>query len=588
MKAITRQTYLLFWQHMRRYRGRFWIIITAIILGSLADITTPLFYKQFVNVLSVSHLGNQADFHKLLGILLVILAINLLAWLFYRIATFVNNYFQPKVMADLQDTCFNYLHGHSFGFFVNRFVGGLVRKVGRLIRGFEDITDAWYWNILRITISLLAVLVVIFINYWRVGLIMAIWLVAYLFINYALTLRKLKLDEAAAQVDTEVTSYLADTITNQANLKIFTSVGEEAESFANVTNKQFKISKRSWDFDATIEAVQAFFMVALEFMVFYYGLTLWFKSLVTVGDFILVQAYITQVFSQLWGFGRIIRRTYRSLADAEEMVEILNTPHSVVDKQPRRELIVTRGQVEFRNISFNYGSSSEVIKNFSLLVRPGEKVGLVGPSGAGKTTLAALLFRFYDCTAGGIYIDGQNTAEVTQESLRRQISLVPQDTMLFHRTLLENIRYGRRSASDDEVKEAARQAHCEEFIERLTDGYNTYVGERGVKLSGGERQRVAIARAILKNAPLLLLDEATSSLDSQVETLIQDALEKLMAGRTTIVIAHRLSTIMKMDRIVVLRQGQIQEVGSHYELLKKQGGLYKTLWELQAGGFLTV
>ncbi|MFZ5390907.1 MAG: ABC transporter ATP-binding protein, partial [Patescibacteria group bacterium] len=407
-------------------------------------------------------------------------------------------------------------------------------------------------------------------------------------INYYLSLHKLKLDEAAAKADSRVTSYLADTITNQSNLKIFAALDEEKKGFALTTNNQFRLSKKSWDFDALIEAIQAAFMILLEFSIFYYALDLWFKGLVTIGDFVLVQAYIMQVFFQLWGFGRVIRRMYRFFAEAEEMVEILNTPEEIKDEFKAPVLKVNQGLVEFKNVSFNYQDSLGVIKNFSLIVNPGEKVGLVGPSGAGKSTLAALLFRFYDTGQGVITIDGQDITKVTQESLRRSISLVPQDTVLFHRTLLDNIRYGRREATDQDVLVAAQQAHCDEFISRLPEGYNTFVGERGVKLSGGERQRVAIARAILKNAPILLLDEATSSLDSQVETLIQDALEKLMRGKTTIVIAHRLSTIMKMDRIVVVKDGTVQEIGSHAELLQKQSGLYKTLWQLQAGGFVTV
>ena len=219
-------------------------------------------------------------------------------------------------------------------------------------------------------------------------------------------------------------------------------------------------------------------------------------------------------------------------------------------------------------------------------IAPGEKVGLVGPSGAGKSTLVALLLRFYDLTSGQILIDGVSIADVTQESLRKNISYVPQDPILFHRTLRENIGYGRRMATEAEVLAAAHTSHCDEFIQQLPDGYDTFVGERGIKLSGGERQRVAIARAILKNAPILLLDEATSSLDSHAEQLIQEALHRLMEGKTTIVIAHRLSTIMKMDRIAVVRAGQIHEIGTHQELVQKSGGLYKHLWELQAGGFI--
>ncbi|HVU79954.1 MAG TPA: ATP-binding cassette domain-containing protein [Candidatus Paceibacterota bacterium] len=250
-------------------------------------------------------------------------------------------------------------------------------------------------------------------------------------------------------------------------------------------------------------------------------------------------------------------------------------------------LKTTNGAIEFKNIEFHFSKTASILKDFNLVISGREKVALVGPSGAGKSTITKLLLRLYDIKSGSIEIDGQNIADVTQDSLRDAIAFVPQEPILFHRTLMENIRYGRRGASDEAVIEAAKKAHCHEFISKLPQGYDTFVGERGIKLSGGERQRVAIARAILKDAPILVLDEATSSLDSESEALIQDALEVLMRGKTVIVIAHRLSTIMKMDRIVVLEGGKVVADGTHDELLA-QKGLYHKLWSIQAGGFIGV
>lgn len=587
MKLVTKQTFQVFISHMQRYRGVFFVAVGAIIVSSVLGSLVPLYYKNFFDILSQAQgVGTPAVAQGLFSIILKILLLNGIMWLSWRVATFRNNFFQPRVMADLYDTCFEYLHRHSFGFFINRFVGAIVRKVGRLVRAFEDITDALYWDLIPMSVRMLVVLAVIFWRYAVLGFILLGWLVVYLIINYILTLKKLKLDEASSAADTRVTAYLADTITNQVNVKVFTAHEYENREFKGTTQDQFVLSKRSWDFDATIEAVQGAFMSLLEFLVFYVVIKLWQRGLATVGDFVLVQVYLIQVFSQMWGFGRVVRRIYRSLADAEEMVEILNTPHQVQDKPNARELVVRRGELEFRDVAFTYTDSREVIHNFSLVVAPGEKVGLVGPSGAGKSTLVALMFRFFDIKNGGVYVDGQNIAEVTQESLRRNLSYVPQDPILFHRSLMDNIRYGRLEATDDEVVAAAKLAHCDDFITRLPQGYQTLVGERGVKLSGGERQRVAIARAILKNAPILVLDEATSSLDSEAESVIQDALVNLMHGKTTIVIAHRLSTIMKMDRIVVVHDGAVQEIGTHQELVKKSGGLYRHLWELQAGGFI--
>jgi ATP-binding cassette subfamily B protein len=296
---------------------------------------------------------------------------------------------------------------------------------------------------------------------------------------------------------------------------------------------------------------------------------------------------------------RSLRRFYDALADAQEMVGILDTPHGVQDVPNATALVVSAGEVEFKNVDFHFSKERLVLNAINMIIKSGEKVALVGSSGAGKSTITKLLLRLYDIQAGQILIDGQDIAAVTQESLRNAIAFVPQEPVLFHRSLMENIRYGRRGATDTEVISAAKKAHCHEFIDSLPDKYETFVGERGVKLSGGERQRVAIARAILKNAPILILDEATSSLDSESEHLIQDSLKTLMdatpaghsiqskgaRGKTVVVIAHRLSTIMNMDRIIVIENGVVVAQGKHTDLLKAEG-LYQKLWNIQVGGFI--
>ena len=318
----------------------------------------------------------------------------------------------------------------------------------------------------------------------------------------------------------------------------------------------------------------------------YLAIRMWQKGILTVGDFILIQTYVLNIVSRIWDFGRIVQHMYEDFADADEMTKILNTPHEIVDIPKAKGLSVKTGNIIFDKISFYYHNTRPVFKNFNLNISPKEKVALVGPSGAGKTTIVKLILRMYELSSGKITIDNQDIAKVTQESLWKNISMVPQDPILFHRSLMENIRYGKPVAKDREVILAAKLAHCHEFISGFPDGYNTYVGERGVKLSGGERQRVAIARAILRNAPVLVLDEATSSLDSESEHYIQDALAHLMRDKTVIVIAHRLSTIMKMDRIVVIDGGKIVEEGTHKQLLENKSGHYYKLWNFQAGGFI--
>jgi ABC-type multidrug transport system fused ATPase/permease subunit len=335
-----------------------------------------------------------------------------------------------------------------------------------------------------------------------------------------------------------------------------------------------------------VEAGQSFLGFAIEFVLFFYAIKYWQQGLITIGVFVLLQAYVLNIINQLWGFTRLVRDLYQGYADSKEMVEIMLLSHEIQDVPQAKELIISEGEIEFQNLTFAFNQTRKVLEDINLTVKAGEKVALIGPSGAGKTTFVRLLLRLYSATSGKILIDGQDISQATQESLRKNISMVPQDPILFHRTLSENIAYGKRGTSAEEIKEAATLAHCDEFTKDLPYGFDTYVGERGIKLSGGERQRIAIARAILKNAPILILDEATSSLDSHSEMLIQDALENLMKNKTTIVIAHRLSTIQKMDRIIVVDEGKIIEQGSHQELLENENSLYKKLWELQAGGFL--
>jgi len=357
-------------------------------------------------------------------------------------------------------------------------------------------------------------------------------------------------------------------------------------AFEKDTAALAKIRKYTWDLSTIFEAVQGFLSISIELGIFYFAIRLWQKNILTIGDFVLIQTYILTMMNKVWSFSHVLRHFYEKLSDAEEMTIVFDTPHEIQDIPRAKDLKVLTGEVVFQNVNFNYNQTRSVLKKFNLSILAKQRLAIIGPSGAGKTTIIKLLFRMHDVASGKIFIDNQNIAKVTQESLWKNVALVPQDPILFHRTLFENIQYGNPEASKDEVIKASKAAHCHDFIKSLDDGYDTYVGERGVKLSGGERQRVAIARAILKNAPILVLDEATSSLDSESELLIQKALAELMKNKTVVVIAHRLSTIRKMDRIIVVDEGGIVEDGAHNALLKKIGGIYNKLWKLQVKGFI--
>lgn len=326
-------------------------------------------------------------------------------------------------------------------------------------------------------------------------------------------------------------------------------------------------------------------LILLEVVGIYVVLSLWVKGLVDVGFVVLVQVYIAQLDMVIWSLGNSIISMQSSISDTKEMVEIFETPIDIKDPEKPEKCKIKDGNILFDNVSFEYKDGKDVFKKFKLEIPAGQKVGFVGHSGSGKTTITNLLLRFEDVQSGAIKIDGQDIRNITQDDLRRNISYVPQEPALFHRTLEENIMYGDPKASKLAMLEASKKAHADEFIQEFKDGYETLVGERGVKLSGGQRQRVAIARVMLKDAPILILDEATSSLDSISENLIQKAFDEVMKGRTTLVIAHRLSTVQKMDRIVVLDKGKIVEDGTHTELLAKEGYYFK-LWQAQKDGVI--
>ncbi len=582
----TKSILKVLWQHLSKYAGRWFVLLSLVALAKGFDVLAPLYYKKFFDLISGEVTSTPDVLPALLvGTITMVLIIHGGSWLSWRISSAINIWLQPRVMADILQTGHAYLHDNSYKFFSNSFTGSLIRRVNKLARAFEMIIDQVQFTFVPIVISVTGYMIVLWGRSPLLGMILLAWIGLYLAMNTAYSFWKTKYDFKTSKIDSETTGVLADSITNAITVKLFTGKGFEKRLYREVTERLRKARTVSWGLGELMDAFQGLMMILIEFVIMYYAVKLWQKGVLTIGDFALIQGYLVGLFNMLWDIGRSIRRTFEALSEADEMVEILGTPHEVVDQKKAQVLDPQDGRIVFNDVYFSFNKTRRILRGLNLEIEPGEKVALVGPSGAGKSTITKLLFRFYDVERGKIYLGNQNIAKVTQESLRANIALVPQEPILFHRTVLENIRYGRRDATDEEVIEAARQAHADEFIQELPQGYETFVGERGVKLSGGERQRVAIARAILKNAPILVLDEATSSLDSESESLIQDALEKLMKGKTTIVIAHRLSTIMMMDRILVIDGGKLIDTGTHTQLLRKKGGIYKKLWEIQAGGF---
>jgi ATP-binding cassette subfamily B multidrug efflux pump len=483
-----------------------------------------------------------------------------------------------------------YLLRQSLSYFQNDFAGRVANKVmdtGAALRGtLTQLVDAiWY-----VAVYLVTTLVVFFQNDWRLMLPIFVWMAALGAMMVYFVPKLKQLSAVASEARSTLVGRVVDSYTNILTVKLFAHTeGEDGYARDALTSQleksleQFRAISRM---EISISLVNGLLISIASGM----ALWLWGKGLITVGAVAVTAAFVIRLNGLAGWVMFTVAGVFESIGTVQQGVETIAKPITVKDRPAAPALIASRGEIRFENVAFHYGRGAGLMEDLSFVIRPGEKVGLVGRSGAGKSTLVNLLLRFYDLEGGRILIDGQNIAEVTQDSLREAIGMVTQDTSLLHRSVMDNIRYGKPEASEGEAVAAAKKAHAHEFIAGLEDlnrrkGYNAHVGERGVKLSGGQRQRIAIARVLLKNAPILILDEATSALDSEVEAAIQEQLYNLMEGKTVIAIAHRLSTIAAMDRLIVMDCGRIVEDGSHEQLLKR-GGVYARLWRRQSGGFL--
>jgi ATP-binding cassette subfamily B protein len=508
--------------------------------------------------------------------------------LLWRIVTYLHWTMSDRVVYTLYRRTFDALSEQSMEFHNNRFGGSLVSQTNKFTSAFARLADLYLFSIAPAFYAFVFTFAILGPMLPAFAIVLAVLAALFMLIAWFSfrSIRELNVIEAEAQ--NKVSGQIADSITNILAVKSYSREAHEKKRFERLANSarvagfniRTAVVKRDFGFGFIITLITTTAFIMLIFGSNWFG--------VQIGTLLLAANYSFQILGNLWNFNGILRQWNRIFGDAREMTLILNTDRSVDDAPHATTFRTKQGRIEFKNMTFKHSESPEdevLFKDFSLDIASGSRIGLVGQSGSGKTTLTKLLLRFADVNGGSIEIDGVNIADMTQASLRRAMAYVPQEPLLFHRSLSENIAYGKPNASLKEIREAARQANALEFIEKLPNGFDTLVGERGVKLSGGQRQRIAIARAVLKNAPILVLDEATSALDSESEKLIQDALQKLMKGRTSIVIAHRLSTIAKLDRIIVLQDGRIVEDGSH-ETLLKSGGTYATLWAHQSGGFI--
>jgi ATP-binding cassette, subfamily B, bacterial len=489
------------------------------------------------------------------------------------------------IIATIYQTLYEYLTLHSKEYFNNRFAGSLTNKIGHAVDGTEGILEKMLWKFAPLAIGLLGYILIAWTADFRLGLIVAVWSLFFLSVNFWFAKKLQPYASKFYESLSTLKGRIVDSLSNISLVHEYAYIGGEQKYIGEFVKKSHEIGLRQWRLFEWTLVVNSFLVFIFTFSMLWTAIYLFQQQIVSVGVIVMVIAIVAELSTQFLFVGAEIKDAAGAYGEAKEGLEEILSKHIIIDAPDATELKVDEGNIELDSVGFEYGAT-KVFNNFSLNIPSGQKIGLVGKSGAGKTTLVSILLRHYETQAGAIKIDGKNISKVTLESLRRSIAFVPQDTTLFHRTIKENISYSNPEATEEEIIKAAREAQADDFIRKLPEGYETLVGERGVKLSGGQRQRIAIARAFLKNSPILILDEATSSLDSQSEKAIQESLEHLMKGRTVIAIAHRLSTLKEMDRIVVIEEGRIAEDGAPEELLKKSEGKFKTMWDHQVKGFI--
>jgi ATP-binding cassette, subfamily B, bacterial len=533
----------------------------------------------------ISGLTPDNTISKLTGPASLYMSLSLLVVIVFRLNDFIWLNVTPPLKRHIGDTLMKCMMHHSQTLFQNHFAGNLANKIKDVMTGIPDLLKIFIQQFFSIFLALLSAIFMVWTINYKFAALLSAWVTIFVIGSIIFSKRAKELSDTAAEARSHVVGQTVDILSNITSVHLFSARRSESQKLRKCLDQSVSADqRRDWYFLGMFAFQGLSFVIyqVICLILLIYG----FKNgQVSPGDFALILTVNIAIIHNLWSLSTDIMTFADLVGNITQGLRVALSTPEIQDKPNALRLQIHRGEIVFDKVRFHYKGAEPFFQNKSVTIHPGQKVGLVGYSGGGKTTFVNLILRLYDVIGGRVLIDGQDIREVTQDSLRSAIGMIPQDPSLFHRSLMENIRYGRIDASDKEVIEASRRAHAHEFISKLPHGYETLVGERGVKLSGGQRQRIAISRAILKNAPVLILDEATSQLDSVTESDIQESLYKLMQGKTTIVIAHRLSTLLNMDRILVFEQGKIAEDGTHQELLAKSG-IYKTLWKAQVGGFL--
>ena len=573
------------WFYIRQKK---WQVFWMFFLMGLSTICTRLtlyYFSHIIDILNENIRTNNMLGNALLPTIIMMVLLDVL-WVIFKRWSFSYDYkFFPWLTMQAEKDVSHYLMGHSARFLANQTSGKLASRAGQLSGNLDDMLERIEYDFFVPAISVLITFSMLMGINWMCGVLFLIWtgVLFLIFKKYGCQLRNVSLDFTEKKAT--VVGQIVDIVANALTVKGFSNWRFEEK----LLNNHLIVRKKSFEkLIATHQNIQVAQNLTISaFKISMIGLTLflWQKGKVSAGNIVLTLLLVNTILESLRHFMFSFNGWSRLSGSVKNALDAVFSTHEIQDAPSAQKLKAKKGQIEFKDVNFGYRSKTGVFKKFNLFIKPGERIGLVGVSGSGKTSLINLLQRFYDVNSGQILIDGQDIRSVTQDSLHSAISFVPQDTSLFHRSLYENIAYGNPKANKNQIMRASRLAYAHEFITKTEKGYQTLVGDRGVKLSGGQRQRIAIARAILKRAPILILDEATSALDSESEIHIQKSLKTLMKGKTVIAIAHRLSTLREMDRIIVMQKGKIIEEGKPSELLKKKGK-YAHLWELQTQGFI--
>ncbi len=567
-------------------RPHYFLAVMLLVVGVLYGVlSTSSNYaiKFIVDAISEIEVRDQAFEYMLMPILLFLVC-KIAEVSNYRLAEIVRLKLYPKLRKDIHNYCMNRLNNQSYKFYQDNFSGKIASYVWELTSRYINLVDKAdeYFHTLT---KLLLTAFFLYLAKPIFALIIVVWALIVIFLSFLYTKKLIYLSEEFAESKARLSGLLMDNLSNIINVFSYSNKKKELKIYnQQIDNTIAKDKALRWKIILmhSLQDIAFVIMTALIFLllIYYYR-----NSIISSGDFIMVLTLVMSISPNIWWLANNFTSLLEDIGNSSQAIKNINRPIEIKDQKNAKNIRISKGEIEFKDVTFRFNENKSIFENKNIIIKAGEKIGLVGHTGSGKSTFINLILRFYDPDSGKVIIDKQNIREVKQDSLRKQIALIPQDTTLFHRTIFENINYGDTSSSQRQVLEASKKAHCHEFVTQLPEGYETMVGDRGVKLSGGQKQRIAIARAFLKKAKIIIFDEATSALDSITEKKVQESMDELTNNITTIVIAHRLSTLKKMDRILVLEDGHIIQDGSH-EKLSRIDGPYKKLWQTQAGGFL--